>query len=235
MASFYDELNTLLTTYVKVPGSKLNITRLRECLQSVSTEEVYQLLTTVRNGRCTAIHIAAIRDHPEVITCLLDSVTSEQRYQLLRIQEMLGWTALHSAAYRGYTKALMCIRNSVTAEQRYQLLTIQANNGYTPLHYAAVGGYTELITHILDSVEPAQQIQLLDITDNENRTVLDEALEENNQSTADFIKQYYQRDITSAGGKNSDTFIIFYLFHYHFTYFVIILPIHSLLLLLSRD
>ena len=71
----YDELNTLLTRYVKVKGSKLSIDSLSKCLQSLSTEEVYQLLTTVRDKyRFTAIHKAALRDHPEVITCLLDSV-----------------------------------------------------------------------------------------------------------------------------------------------------------------
>ena len=199
----YDELNTLLTRYVEVVGSRLSIDRLRECLQSLSTEEVYQLLTTVRNKhRTTAIHLAVRRDHPEVITCLLDSVTAEQKYQLLMIQVVYGLTALHCAAYNGHTETAMCIYNSVTTEQRYQLLTIQANNGYTPLHWAAWRGHTELITHILDSVEPAQQIQLLDITDNKNRTVLDVALLGNNQSTADLIKQYYQRDITSADGKN---------------------------------
>ena len=104
-----------------------------------------------------------------------------------KVQDMYGFAALHNAAYTGHPEAAMCISNSLTAEQRYQLLTIQAMYGYTPLHYAAVGGHTELITHILDSVEPAPQIQLLD---HYTRTVLNEALQRNNQSTADLINQY---------------------------------------------
>ena len=198
----YDELNTLLTRYLEVWGSELSIDRLRECLQSLSTEEVYQLLTTVRDEyKLTAIYIAAGRGHPEVITCLLDSVTAEQKYQLLMIQNVGGVTALHYAVFNGHAEAAMCIYNSVTTEQRYQLLTIQTDYGSTPLHWAARKGHTKLITRILDSVKPAQQIQLLDIT-NDSKTVLDVALQYNNQSTVDLIKQYYQRDITSADGKN---------------------------------
>ena len=189
--SSYDKLNTLLTRYVKVGSSKLNIDRLRECLQSLSTEEVYQLLTTVRDKyRATAIHHAVWRDHTELITQHCNSVKAEQKYQLLMIQVVYGLTALHSAALIGHKEAAMCIYNSVTTEQRYQLLTIQATFGHTPLHYAAWQGHTKLIAHILDSVEPAQRIQLLEIGNINSDTALDVAKKCGNQLTAAEIKKY---------------------------------------------
>ena len=209
MAPAYDELRILLTAYVQSWGGELSISKIKACLQLVSTEQVCHLLTTVENVfGYTAIHIAAINDHPEVITSLLDSLTAEQKYQLLMISGVFRKTPLHLAASAGRTVAAMCICNLVTTEQRYHLLTIQTVSGCTPLHFAARKGHIQIITHILDSVEPAQQIQLLDITDSYNRTVLESALQKNNQSTADLIKQYrskavIQRQKNPAHGKNS--------------------------------
>ena len=97
------------------------------------------------------------------------------------------------------------ICNSVTAEERYQLLTMQTSaHKHTVLHIAAFTGHTVLITCILDTVEPAHLIQLLDITDSDNRTALDLALQYDEQSAADLIKQYRaaadnQRDVATEG------------------------------------
>ena len=205
--SSYDNLEKLLIDYVNTPGNKLDMKNLREALESGPATETYQLLDEIRSEKLdqTAIYLAAYRNQPETLKCLLDSVMAEHRYQLLQVLNVDGATPLHNATYYGYTDVVMCICNSLKPEQRYQLLTVQAMLGSTPLHYAAWQGHTELITYILDSVEPAQQIQLLELTDCYNETVLGVALlERDNKSTADRIKQYYQRDITSADGKYSN-------------------------------
>ena len=195
-----NKLDDLLTTYLKGDNrNELRTDKLRKCLQTLSAEKVYLLLTALRNKYgLTAMYLAAVRGHVEVITCLLNAVTADQKYQLLMMQNEYGVTALHCAAFNGYAEAAMCIYNSVTAEQRDQLLKKQDKFGYTPLHFAAVNGHTKLIIQILNLVEPAQQSKLLNITDKFNRTVLDVALEWNNQSTADRIKLYQ----TEAIGEN---------------------------------
>lgn len=187
-----DELTTLLTHYVTIKSSIIDIERLRDCLQSASTEVVYHLLSTTKSEtfRNTAIHKAAWRNTPEVITCLFDSVTEEQKYQLLMEQNVLGATALHCAAYNGYSDIIAGICEIVTVKQRYQLLTVQDQDKYTVLHFAAWGGQSKLVTSILDSIESAQQIQLLEITDSYNRTTLDLALLNNKRPTANLIKSY---------------------------------------------
>ena len=80
----------------------------------MSTTIIYrESLSATRNSRNeyrdTVIRLAAIIDHPEVITCLVDSVTSEQRFQLLRMQTISGSTALHYAALSGHTELITSI------------------------------------------------------------------------------------------------------------------------------
>ena len=189
--SHYENLKEMLMDYVNRPRSELNNEKLQECLQSVSSVDTYQLLDEIRNHLDhTAVYLAARRNQPETLKCLLNSVTAEDRYQLLIIRTVDGATPLHDATCCGYTDVVMCILNSITTEQRYQLLTIQAMFGYTPLHYAAWQGHTKLISQILDSVEPDQQIQLLDIGNINGDTAIDVARKCGNQLTADEIAKY---------------------------------------------
>ena len=197
----YVELQALLSTYKKVLYSSLKVEKLRACLQSVSEEDVYQLLAW--KGE-TAIYTAIQRDQVEILSCLLDSITEKQRYELLLTMNRNGASWLHFAAYFGSNEAARSICQFVSVEHyRFQLLAQQTSNGLTALHQAALDDNTELLTIILESVEPDQQIQLLDITDDYNRTVLDVAQLYNNQSTAELIEQHYQRDITLSGGSEA--------------------------------
>ena len=210
-SSSYDELNTLISDYVHC-SSEESTCRLKERLHSLQpecSEEVFQLLTTVKDDHheCTAIHKTMVRNHPEMLTCFFNKLTSEQRFKLLEMGNVNKWTALHAAALTGAINPFKCIRNSVTAEQIYKLLTMKDKNGCTALHLAASKGCTELVEAMLDSVKRDQQIQLLDITNNDNRTTLDIALQFNKQSTADLIKQYrlqfnHQGETTPVNGKN---------------------------------
>ena len=187
----YDHLEELLMDYVTTPHSKLNDEKLRECLQSVSLDDAYQLLNTVMNhlGH-TAVYLAARRNQPETLKCHLDSVTAEDRYQLLIIRTMDDATPLHDATCCGYVDVVVCILNSVTAQQRCQLLTIQAMYGYTPLHYAAWQGHAELITNILDSIGLTERIRLLQICSVIDETARDLAQRFGNISTVKALDAY---------------------------------------------
>ena len=208
-SSPYNELSTLLTKYVEVDACKLNIDRLRECLQSVSSEEVFQLLHTVRDKQeCTAIHKTTVRDHSEILTCFFNAVKPEQRFKLVEMQNVNRWTVLHATAFMGAIKPFESICKSVTAEKIYQLLTLKDLPGSTALHYAVSKGHRELAARMLDSVEPARRLQLLDITDRCGKTTLDLALQMGDQSTADLIRCYRQqtsnqKDATQDDGKSS--------------------------------
>ena len=205
----YDELGTLLTRYVEVDAFKLSIDKLKGCLQSVSSEEVFQLLATVRDKQeCTAIHKTTVRGHPEILTCFFNKVTPEQRFKLVEMRNVNRWTVLHATAFMGAIKPFESICNFVTAEQIYQLLTMKDLPGSTALHYAVSKGHRELAARMLDSVEPAQRLQLLDITDRCGKTTLDLALQIGDQSTADLIRCYRQqtsnqKDATQDDGKSS--------------------------------
>ena len=208
-SSPYNELSTLLTKYVEVEACKLSIDRLKGCLQSVSSEEVFQLLDTVRDKQeCTAIHKTTVRGHPEILTCFFNAVPPEQRFKLVEMRNVNRWTVLHATAFMGAIKPFESICNFVTAEQIYQLLTLKDLPGSTALHYAVSKGHRELAARMLDSVEPARRLQLLEITDRCGKTTLDLALQIGDQSTADLIRCYRQqtsnqKDATQDDGKSS--------------------------------
>ena len=210
MTPFHHErLSKLLMDYVNIPRSKLNDEKLRECLQSVSSDNAYQVLRTVVNHlEHTAVYLAARRNQPETLKRLLNSVTAESRYQLLTVQNVDGATPLHDATYCGWTDVVVCIYNSITAKQRYQLLTIQAMFGHTTLHYAAWQGRTELSALLLDSVVPAQQMQLLSIGNINGDTAIDVARKWGNLLTADEIAKYKVQGTATDYGKHLSYFTL---------------------------
>ena len=195
-----EKLEKSLKEYVESPHTKLDTT----CL-SVLEEDAYHLLTTIRrrnNRGHTAVYLAAVRDHQEALTSILDSVTDEHKYDLLKIQTVDGTTPLHDATFHGLTDIVKHIFKSLKPKRmRYQLLKIKAMYGYTPLHYAAWRGHTDIITPILESVEPAEQRKLLKIRSDAKETALELAQRWENVSTAEAIKEYKNNE-TPGDGKN---------------------------------
>jgi hypothetical protein len=116
-------------------GLAVDITILRQSLQLVSSEKVYELLSTVKgfiNGN-TAIHFAAYRGHPEVITLMLQSVTPDQQIQLLDIKGYKNQTAAEKALANNHQSTADLI-------QQYRLTAVNIREP-TPgmiYHYAMI-------------------------------------------------------------------------------------------------
>ena len=162
-----NELSSQIKDYVCGTTLPTNMFKLKESLQSsASPQQKFQLIESNRDvyGN-TAVHAAAKRCHPELITSMFDSLADDAIFQLLMLPGLKSRTAVHCAANKGSTKSTKALFCSLTSDQRYEVMKLQESCGRTAAHFAAQNGHTEFLAYMLEMVAPDKRCELLLVTD----------------------------------------------------------------------
>jgi ankyrin repeat protein len=108
----------------------------------VTSEQVIAQLEATNKYGNTALHIAELNDHVEVIEALLAKGAK------IDAQNNNGCTPLYIAALNGQTTVVQLL---ITKGADVNAKTSEAHGQWTPLHAAAEKGYTEVVEALVES------------------------------------------------------------------------------------
>jgi hypothetical protein len=126
---------------------------LQRLLSNADDTQREELIRTDFRDGCTALYIAALKGHVEVVRALLsDPITPEQIDAQLEAKNKNDWTPLHLAAQNGKIDVVrVLLGHPVTSEQIIAQLEATNKYGNTALHIAAEKGHVEVIEILLAS------------------------------------------------------------------------------------
>ena len=188
METFSDELISLLADYVHNVGQNLS-ERAREIIMHITPEDICKTVETIRSEvqGFTALHVALVRDHPEVIELLINSVTHADRRLLLRHVNILGRTTVHCAARKGDTRTMEFLLNSMKPEDRIQVLITQSVSGNTAAHCASRKCHTDTLQCMLHYLTDEERFQLMKIRNGGGNTAMHCAAGSNHTSVFQLV------------------------------------------------
>ncbi|XP_067933151.1 serine/threonine-protein phosphatase 6 regulatory ankyrin repeat subunit B-like [Watersipora subatra] len=165
-------LTNWLTNYIEDADSDLG--SLQVSLEGKPVRIILKSILEVRDkDNYTAVRLAVLRDHPEVLGLLLGGMRGEADKLLFEMVE--GVTALYRAAQQGYTACINILIASVSPQRRLQLVLERDGGGWTAVTWAAVYGKTESVKALLHPFLPEQRHDILKTQSNILRTAIHNA------------------------------------------------------------
>ena len=138
LLSTAEALDEMLAVYVKECERSSNylpnMVKLRELLSDVTNEQ--RMIVLLGGCGMSALHWAAYRNHPEMITTILSSLNSSEKFNILTAEVYRHRTPLHVAAQWGSAESVDAILNSLKSKQQLQLLKVQ-KDGETAIEMAS--------------------------------------------------------------------------------------------------
>lgn len=182
---------TLLTSQDNYGNTPMHI-----CSQSGNHKTIQHMTNRLGNRRLilrtlkyqnkigySALHVATEAANSDCVSAILEKLSQANRLELLKLS-VNGMTPLHCCVYSGSSdNKINALNTMLDYVRNIAELVLHKNEKYdTILHYAALHGQIKPLTAIMIRLKPLQQLKLLRNEDKKNRTPLEVATE-NNQNT----------------------------------------------------
>lgn len=114
-------------------------------VESVDANSQKNLVFSVNENDCTALHVAAAYGKADIVEYLCSLYPRDDK--LVQMKASNGWKALHFASRKGIAKVLV---ESVRPNRQKEYLLSTDNNGFTALHVSAAEGKTGIVEYLCE-------------------------------------------------------------------------------------
>ena len=117
-------------TGLHIAAISYDLETMKYMLEGFTVDQRYDVVK-IQGGGLSALHYAASKGFPSIITYLLTDLSQQQKYNLLQLQNKDGNTPLHDAASQRKPETAQAILTSLSLPLLVHLLNVKNKRGQT--------------------------------------------------------------------------------------------------------